>query len=112
MKPRNRQRRSLNVSNSRWMAYAVAGLATAAGGAISVEGAIHYSGPIDFKFHQQYGFHHHTFPLSQGVFVEGFRIARGLGGDSSATFAIGGAAVSNALRLYPPFFSSVAEPLS
>jgi hypothetical protein len=47
MKPRNRQYRSLNVSNSRWMAYAVAGLATAYGGAISAEGAIHYSGLIN-----------------------------------------------------------------
>ena len=38
MKPRNGQGRSLDVSSSRWMAYAVAGLATASGGAISAEG--------------------------------------------------------------------------
>jgi hypothetical protein len=45
MKPRNRHCRSLNVSNSRWMAYAVAGLASASGGA--AEGAIHYADPTD-----------------------------------------------------------------
>jgi hypothetical protein len=45
MKPRNRHCRSLNVSNSRWMAYAVAGLASASGGA--AEGAIHYTDPAN-----------------------------------------------------------------
>src|SRR6478735_6666781 len=47
MKPRNRQHCSLNVSSSRWMAYAVAGLATASSGAISAEGAIHYTDPAN-----------------------------------------------------------------
>ena len=47
MKPRNGQGRSLDVSSSRWMAYAVAGLATASGGAISAEGAIHYTDPAN-----------------------------------------------------------------
>jgi hypothetical protein len=99
MKPRNRQSRSLNVSSSRWMAYAVAGLATASGSAISAEGAIHYSGLINFKFQKELGFQTHSFPLSQGAVLVGFREADG-GGDSSATFEIKGAAVSNAFREY------------
>ena len=61
MKPRNRQHRSLNVSSSRWMAYAVAGLATASGGAISAEGAIHYSDPANVILR---GDDRATFPLN------------------------------------------------
>jgi len=60
MKPRNRQHRSLNISSSRWTAYAVAGLATASGGAISAEGAIHYTDPPNVKLQ---GFANATFPL-------------------------------------------------
>src|SRR6476659_10128836 len=45
MKPRNRQYLSLNVSSSRWMAYAVAGFAAASGAA--AEGAIHYTDPAN-----------------------------------------------------------------
>jgi hypothetical protein len=60
MKPRNRQHRSLNVSSSRWMAYAVAGLATASGGAISAEGAIHYTDPPNVLLR---GFDRATFSL-------------------------------------------------
>ena len=60
MKPRNRQHRSLNVSSSRWMAYAVAGLATASGGAISAEGAIHYTDPANVILR---GNDRATFPL-------------------------------------------------
>src|SRR5689334_2318393 len=60
MKARNRQHRSLNVSSSRWMAYAVAGLATASGGAISAEGAIHYTDPANVILR---GDDRATFPL-------------------------------------------------
>jgi hypothetical protein len=49
MKPRNRQSRSLNVLNSRWMAYAAASAATFVVGCQAAEGAIHYSGPVNVK---------------------------------------------------------------
>src|SRR5215471_7272759 len=98
MKPRNRQYRSLNVSNSRWMAYAAASLATASGGAISAEGAIHYSGPVNFKFDSRLS-ETHTFPLSQGAVLEGFRDEVGFYEHSAALFIFGGA-VSNAIRDY------------
>jgi hypothetical protein len=45
MKPRRRQPRSVNVSSSRWKAYAVAGLAAASGA--RAEGAIHYTDPTN-----------------------------------------------------------------
>ena len=45
------------------MAYAVAGLATASGGAISAEAEIHYSGLVNYKFNKESrGYEAHTFP--------------------------------------------------
>jgi hypothetical protein len=91
------------------MAYAIASLATASGGAMSAEGAIHYSGLINFKFQNEHGIQKHPFPLSQGVVLTGVRSS--LGGDNaSATFFIKGAAVSNAFRTYgrTSFFPSSA----
>jgi hypothetical protein len=109
MKLRNRQNRSLRVSNSRWMGYAVAGLATACGGAISAEGEIHYSGLVNYKFDKESrGYEAHTFPLSHGIFLVGFRYVRGAS-DNSATFIMGGGTVSNAFRIYSfSFARSVA----
>jgi hypothetical protein len=78
------------------MAYAAAGLATASGGATSAEGAIHYSGLINFKFNSRLA-ETHSFPLSQGVGLLGFRKEIGFY-DHSASFGITGAAVSNELR--------------
>ena len=113
MKSRDRQSRPLTVSNSRWMAYATAGLATASAGAISADGAIHYSGVINYKFEETHGgVFKHVFPLSQGAFLSGAHDAFG-NGDSSATFVIGGAAVSNAFRavLHTVYSSSPAAAL-
>jgi len=107
MKPRHRQHRSLNVSSSRWTAYAVAGLATACGGATSAEGAIHYSGLINFKFRQESGIEKHIFSLSEGVVLVGLRDAHRGGGASSATFEIKGAAVSNAFRAHSSVVSAL-----
>jgi len=105
MKPRNRQHRSLNISNSRWTAYAVAGLATASGGAMSAEGAIHYSGLINFAFNDRLGgTETHSFPLSQGAVLVGIRDVVGYH-EHDAVFKIKGAAVSNALREYPYSYS-------
>jgi hypothetical protein len=109
MKPRNRQYGSLNISNSRWMTYAIAGLATASGGAISAEAEIHYSGLIDYQFHQHSpGYEVHAFPLSHGAYLEGFRYVRGRS-DNSATLLIEGGAVSHGFRIYSwSFARSVA----
>jgi len=99
MKPRNRQHRSLNISNSRWTAYAVAGLATASGGAISAEAEIHYSGPVNYEFKKESpGYEVHAFRLSHGAFFEGFRNVRGAS-DNSATLLIEGG-VSHGFRIY------------
>src|SRR5438132_571962 len=46
MKPCNRQHRSPNVSSSRWLAYATAGVATAAATAPAAEAEIHYFSPV------------------------------------------------------------------
>ncbi len=82
------------------MAYAVAGLATASGGAISAEAEIHYSGLVNYKFNKESrGYEAHTFPLSHGAFLLGFRYVRGTS-DNSATFVMEGGAVSNAFRIY------------
>jgi hypothetical protein len=100
MKPRNRQHRSLNIPNSRWSAYAVAGLATASGGAISTEAAIHYSGPVDYAFHGIRTGQWHSFPLSDGARLWGGTLhVRSLGRYDYAYFGLTGARASNALRL-------------
>jgi hypothetical protein len=91
------------------MAYAVAGLATASGGAISAEAEIHYSGLVDYKFDSESrGWESYVFPLSHGAVLAGFRYVRGLS-DNSADLVIGGAAVSNGFRIYSwSFARSVA----
>ena len=55
---KNRTTESLNVSTSRWLAYAAAGAATALAGTQSAEAEIHYSGRINVKVTGS-----HTFPL-------------------------------------------------
>jgi hypothetical protein len=47
---RAHSRKSAVISNSRWVAYATAGAATALVGTNAAEAAIHYSGPINFPF--------------------------------------------------------------
>ena len=51
---KNRRKKPLFLSNSRWFAYATAGAATAAGSAPFVEAEIHYSGLLDVKFNDSY----------------------------------------------------------
>ncbi len=93
------------------MAYAVAGLATASGGAISAEGAIHYSGVVNFKFDKDSGnYQRHEFPLSQGAVLVGVRFVRGAV-DNSATLYIKEAAVSSGFRDVPSYATSIAASL-
>ena len=82
------------------MAYAVAGLATASGGAISAEGAIHYSGPINYKFHGRGTStgQWHSFPLSNGARLWGGTLREGFDGYFYAFFGLTGAQVSNSVR--------------
>jgi len=94
------------------MAYAVAGLATASGGAISAEAEIHYSGLVNYKFDKESpGYEVHAFRLSHGAFLEGFRYVRGAS-DNSADLLIEGGAVSHGFRIYSwSFAPSVADAL-
>ena len=63
---RLRQNKSPLLSNSRWLAYAAAGAATALGGTHSAEAEIHYSGLINAKFSaSKVG----TFPLAPSAYM-------------------------------------------
>jgi hypothetical protein len=59
--------KSASISNSRWLAYSTAGMASAFAAANSAEGTIHYSGPINRTFK---GCKAADFPLDQpGDFI-------------------------------------------
>jgi hypothetical protein len=94
------------------MAYAVAGLATASGGAMSAEGAIHYSGPIDYKFRGRGAStgQWHSFPLSHGARLWGGTLRFAFANESYAYFGLTGAQVSNSLRRVPGRFGVAALP--
>jgi hypothetical protein len=59
---RSRSRNPAALTNSRWLAYATAGAASAFACALSAEGTIHYSGPINRIFS---GYIRATFRLDQ-----------------------------------------------
>jgi hypothetical protein len=86
---RNRQKKSLAVSNSRWLAYAAAGAATSLGGAYSVEAEIHYSGEIKARFGDGNVILDIVVPLGHGARLGFGSSTYGLG------FGIDGATVSN-----------------
>ncbi len=46
------KRKSASIPNSRWLAYATAGIASACACTPSAEGTIHYSGPINRVFNR------------------------------------------------------------
>ena len=100
MKRSRRNYKASSFSTARWATYLAAAGASALAGTPAAEGQIHYSGLIDFKFQNKYGFQQHNFLLSHGAILVGIRVARGGYGDSSATFELKGAAVSNAFRAY------------
>ncbi len=69
MKTNKLRRKSTSISKTRWVAYAVAGAATALAGSHSAEAAIHYSGILNVSFppHKD---RVKTFPLDQaGDFI-------------------------------------------
>lgn len=79
--------KSLNLSNSRWIAYAAAGAATSLGGAQSAEAEIHYSGVINRQFHYEGGLR--EFPILHSARLR-FQFYT-----YSWSFSIRGAMVSN-----------------
>ena len=107
MKRNRRRRTGITFSHLRWTSYATAVGASAVAAAPTAEAEIHYSGLINSKFRQEHGRLTHSFLLSQGAVLVGFRSAFG-GGDSSATFEIKGAAHSNAFRAYSSSSSAAA----
>src|SRR4030095_10920347 len=71
MKPkRTRSRKPAVVPNSRWLAYATAGAATALVGTPSTEAEIHYSGLVNHNFAPPGSFA--AFPLDPGVTLQLF----------------------------------------
>jgi hypothetical protein len=99
MKTLPHRRKSVSVSNSRWLAYATAGAATAAAGASSSEAAIHYSGVINQTFNAPAtNFVVGTFALDNAAVIRFMHTRASAGHPSShgaALFRIEGAAVSN-----------------
>ena len=69
MKPRNR---TLNVPGSRWLAYATAGLATAAATAPAAEAEIHYFSPVHLHLAGRGG-EMWQLPLTAGVSLSFYR---------------------------------------
>ena len=100
----NRRTKSLTLSNSRWLAYATAGIASGFGLASAAEGEIHYSGLVNVKMG---GVQMATLPLTGGASLQFFIYDLGSGSDyASATFAIPGAESAAARR---SFFGQVED---
>jgi hypothetical protein len=98
---KNRQTKSFTVSNSRWVAYAAAGAASAFSAAPPAEAEIHYSGIKDLRFRFGRAAPKQV-PLEGSAVID---FANGFGGYSySAVFGIARAAVSNQFRGYSTMF--------
>lgn len=90
-------RKSANLTNSRWVAYGLAGAATALG-ATAAEAEIHYSGPVNV----QVAFSENTFPLSHGALLW-FEHSQTTTDYTKALFELRGAAVSNGWQSDEPY---------
>jgi len=99
MKPQTPSPKSASISNSRWLAYATAGAATAVAGVNSSEAAIHYSGVINQTFNAPASnFVVGTFPLDNAAVIRFMHTRASINHPSShgaALFRIEGAALSN-----------------
>ncbi|HEX4666915.1 MAG TPA: hypothetical protein VH207_09960 [Chthoniobacterales bacterium] len=91
---RSRPKKSLTLSNSRWLAYAAAGAATTLGTAQSAEAEIHYSGLINANVGDGAGDLHLAIPLGRNARLGFDEYTYTLG------FLIEGAAVSNSFCGY------------
>lgn len=78
MKTRTRRSKSASIEQTRWIAYAAAGAATALGGSHSAEAAVHYSGPINhvFRGHTN-GFAFFSLASGLGIEFQHFSTANG-----------------------------------
>ena len=74
VKPRNLQHRTFNLSTSRWLAYATAGLATAAATAPAAEAEIHYFSPVFLELKSRGGATWRL-PLTEGASLTFSRFA-------------------------------------
>jgi len=114
MKPkRGSSRKPAKVTNSRWVAYGIAGAATALGATIA-EGEIHYSGRLNVLI----DFNEMTFPLSNGA-VLWFEHSQTTTCYTRALFQLRSAAVSNGWQsdlvygfLYVPRKLAGNQPIS
>jgi hypothetical protein len=86
---RNRQNKSLNISNSRWLAYTTAGAATFLCGPTSAEAEIHYSGILNVALPGDSSFSIATFPLNGSAHLA-FWHSSGPVSEGAARFAIPG----------------------
>src|SRR5437870_12881140 len=93
MKPTtSRSKAIVNVSQTRWVAYATAGAATAVVGVNSAEADIHYSGPINQVFNAPPGSSvHQTFAFAPGASFYLFHYRGGSGTRGVAFFGAFGA---------------------
>jgi len=89
-----RRKKSLTLSNSRWLAYAAAGAATSLGAAQSAEAEIHYSGLIKANVGDGAGDLHLTIPLGRSAQLDFDEYTYTL------RFLIEGAALSNSFCGY------------
>ena len=111
VKTNRRRRKRTAFSHVRWTSYAIAAGATAVAGIPTAEAEIHYSGLVNFILNKHLpGSESHSFPLSQGVTLVGFRYVRGAV-DNSADLFILGAAVSGGFRSVPSYATSIAASL-
>ena len=98
------KRKSATIPNSRWLAYATAGVASAFTYANSAQAAIHYSGDL----HEQFGPHKEklkAFPLDQAG--DDFQFERNSGSNSSQAAFFCHGIVSNAFRGFGPNYLTI-----
>jgi hypothetical protein len=116
---KNRRTRSVTVSNSRWLAYAAAGAASALGGVGGAEAEIHYSGIVNHPFQGNNQVSSAYFPLNSGANLwfqhfnlgtEGAARIELLGPGGRAGGSIGGFVGSNREFSYSGFVVSNLAP--
>lgn len=98
------------LPNSRWLAYATAGAATALGTVPSAEAEIHYSGIIDVTVDPPPGTHFATasLPLSNGASIQFLVFSLGFYIYNAASFKMLGADLQHAFRRKDTGFRSDA----
>jgi hypothetical protein len=104
---RNRQTKSPAISNSRWLAYAAAGAATALGNAPSADAEIHYSGPVNVTMRNV---RQTALPLTGGASLVFDITARPSSGYPRAYFGITGAEAASA-QVHPEIIKHILENL-